>query len=49
MNSHELLNIARDIYNEIPINFQDSGIDELMIYNTIYYDRTLNGYSMQKN
>ena len=44
----ELLNIARDIYNEIPINFQDSGIDELMIYNAIYYDRTLNGYEYAK-
>lgn len=44
----ELLEIARDTYNEIPINFQDCGIDELMIYNVIYYDRTLNGYEYAK-
>lgn len=44
----ELLQIAKDIYNSAKVNFEDCGIDELNIFNVIYYDRTLNGYEYAK-
>lgn len=44
----ELLQISRDVYSEASQNFEDCGIDELMIYDVVYYDRTLNGYEYAK-
>lgn len=44
----ELLEVSRNIYSDESSDFEDCGIDEIMIYDVVYHDRTLNGYEYAK-